>query len=155
MTTAQSTPAEVINFAAVGTSRPARRNVKKRPVHMDADLIEHCIEYGMQINAAQAAYKVDPTDSEFASFFDDLCRSRANRAMRAVLELPPKTLDGLRAKAELIQIVCKDWESLHGSVELDELRTEFVHSLASDIVRLQRAAYKTSHLPFMSQQAAE
>jgi|GEM_PF-2077601 len=148
-TIAQTTQAAVIDFAQIGKSRPPRRGVKKRPNHPDADLIEHCIEYGMQIAAGKASYKVDPTDSEFASFCDDICQSRADRALRAVLEMSPSTLDGLRAKAELVEIATNDWAAFD-DVAFDELRTKFLLSLAKDVIRFQRLAMsaKTSHLRF-------
>ncbi|MCW2112498.1 hypothetical protein ABIF21_007114 [Bradyrhizobium elkanii] len=140
----------VIDFAHTGKSRSPRRGVKKRPSHPDADLIENCIECAMQITAGKAPYKIDPTDSEFAAFCDDICRSRADRALRAVLDMSPSTLDGLRAKAGLVEVVMEDWTDYPGGVQFDELQTTFLLSLAKDVIRFQRAAMveKTSHLTF-------
>jgi hypothetical protein len=46
----------VINFAlSSATPRATRRRDRKRPDHPDADLIEHCIEYAMQIAAGLRA----------------------------------------------------------------------------------------------------
>lgn len=142
----------IIDFAHVGKSRPPRRSVKKRPSHPDADLIENCIECAMQIAAGKAPYKIDPTDSEFAAFCDDICRSRANRALRDLLDLSPSTLDGLRAKAGLVEVVMDDWQEYGGSVNLDELHSTLILSLAKDVIRFQRTAMieKTSHSSFSS-----
>lgn len=130
-----STGAPVINFATKAAGRSPRRRVGRRPDHPDADLIEHCMEYAVQISAGKIAYDVDPTDAKFASFSEDLAQSRADRAMRSILELEPTTVDGVRAKAALVKIAIEDW-----SGDLDELRQQFLISLADDVIRLQRHA---------------
>ncbi|QOZ15923.1 hypothetical protein XI02_13755 [Bradyrhizobium sp. CCBAU 21365] len=151
-TTAESSQAAIIDFGQIGKSRPPRRSVKKRPDHPDADLIESCIECAMQMAAGKAPYKIDPTDSEFAAFCDDICRSRADRALCAVLDMNPSTLDGLRAKAGLVEAVVDDWTDFPGGIQLDELHTNLLLSLAKDVIRFQRAAMieKTSHLSIAS-----
>jgi hypothetical protein len=146
-TIATETP--VINFAEKTAGRPQRKRVGKRPDHPDADLIEHCIEYGMQIAAGRAAFPIDPTDAKFAAYFDDLTQSRADRALRAALDMKPRTLDGLRAKASLVEVALGDWEAFD-TLAIDELRKKFLISLANDIIRFQRGAVKqkTSHVIF-------
>ena len=125
----------VIKFSTKTAGRSPRNRVGKRPDHPDADLIERCIEYVIQINGALISYKIDPTDAEFAAFFDDVAQSRADRALRSVLDLSPQTMDGLRAKAALIRTALDDW-----SGNLDELRQEFLISLADDVIRFQKAS---------------
>jgi hypothetical protein len=145
----KSTGAPVIDFAIkAAPGRSPRRRVVKRPDHPADDLIMNCIEYGMQIAAGRAAYEIDPTDANFASHFDDLSQSRADRALRAALDTQPLTLDGLRAKAALVNIALKDWETFD-DVLIDELRKKFLISLADDIIRFQRSAMseKTSNIP--------
>jgi hypothetical protein len=130
--------AGVIDFAAPAAARKTRRRIGKRPDHPDADLIEHCIEYAMQINAGRVAYNIDPTDAKFASFSDDLAKSRADRAMAAILEIEPVTIDGIRAKAGLIKTAMEDWEGvpLEGEIQT------FLISLADDLIRLQRHSWQ-------------
>src|ERR1019366_7075871 len=93
MPSPKSAESSVIKFSA----QPARgrRRVGKRPDHPDADLIEHCIEYAMQISAGRVAYMVDPTDAKFASYCDDLAKARGDRAMNAILDIEPVTVDGV------------------------------------------------------------
>ena len=139
MPSPKSAKTSVIEFPAKTAGRSPRNRVGKRPDHPDADLIENCIEYAIQINGALISYKIDPTDAEFAAFFDDVAQSRADRALRSVLDLPPQTMDGLRAKASLVRTAVDDWAG-----DLDELRQEFVKSLADDVIRFQRAARRRS-----------
>lgn len=142
------TPNFSANFTPQPSMRRNRRRVGKRPVHPDADLIEHCIEYAMQIAAGKAAFPVDPTDAEFAAYFDNLTQSRADRALVAALDIEPSTLDGLRAKASLVHIAMDDWDNFD-SIMIDELPKKFLISLADDVVRFQRSAVdqKTSNIP--------
>ena len=44
-------------------------------------------------------------------------------------------MDGLRAKAALVRTALDDW-----SGNLDELRQEFLISLADDVIRFQKAS---------------
>lgn len=146
---ANTQQSHVINFAVNATKPQARRRVGKRPDHPDADLIEHCIEYAMQIAAGKAAFPIDPTDATFAAYFDDLTQSRADRALVAALDTEPVTLDGLRAKASLVEIAMSDWDNFD-SIMIDRLRKKFLISLAKDVTRFQRSArdQKTSHIAF-------
>ena len=102
--------------------------------HPDAKLICLCIEYGTLIAGAQVAYNIDPTDSEFASQADSLTQTRADRAMLEIIDLETKTMDGLRAKAAIVKIAIEDW-----ACDLEEIRQDFLVSLANDAIRLQRA----------------
>ena len=127
--------APVINFAEkTKKPRPPKR-ASRRPDHPDADLIEHCIEYASQIKIAEVGYEIDPTDSEFASFTDDLAQSRAGRAMRQIIEMQPATMDGLRAKANIVAMCIDDWNG-----ELQPLQRSFLASLADDVIRFQRVS---------------
>ena len=139
MPSPKSAETSVIKFSTKSTGAGRRSRVGKRPDHPDADLIDNCIEYARQITGALISYKIDPTDAEFAAFFDDVAQSRADRALRSVLDLPPQTMDGLRAKAALVRTAVDDWAG-----DLDELRQEFVKSLADDVIRFQRAARRRS-----------
>jgi hypothetical protein len=149
-TQAIATETPVINFAEKTASRPPRKRVGKRPNHPDADLIEYCIEYGMQIAAGKAAFPIDPTNATFAAYFDNLTQSRADRALVSVLDMDPVTLDGLRAKASLVEVAMSDWDAFD-SIMIDELRKKFLISLANDINRFQRSAMdqQTSHISFL------
>jgi hypothetical protein len=144
-----TTETPVINFAERTAPRLPRKSVGKRPDHPDADLIEHCIEYAMQIAAGRAAFPIDPTDAKFAAYFDNLTQSRANRALCAALDMEPQTLDGLRAKASLVEVALGDWDAFD-TILIDELRKKFLISLANDIIRFHRGAekQKTSHIIF-------
>jgi hypothetical protein len=104
----------------------------------------------MQIAAGRAAFPVDPTDAKFAAYFDDLAQSRANRALVAALDMEPATMDGLRAKASLVEVALSDWEAFDTTL-IDDLRKKFLMSLANDIIRFQRSAskQKTSHINFV------
>ena len=132
----KSAETSVIKFSTKTAGRSPRNRVGKRPDHPDADLIENCIEYAMQINGANISYKIEPTDAEFASFTDDVAQSRADRALRLAADCVAKTMDGLRAKAALVRTALDDW-----SGNLDELRQEFLISLADDVIRFQRASF--------------
>jgi hypothetical protein len=136
MPSPKSAKTSVIKFPAKSSCAARRSRVGKRPDHPDADLIEHCIEYAMQITGALTSYKIDPTDAEFAAFFDNVAQSRADRALRSALDLPPQTMDGLRAKAAIVRTALDDW-----SGNLDELRQEFLISLANDVIRFQKASF--------------
>ena len=135
MPSPKSTKTSVIKFPAKTAGRSPRNRVGKRPDHPDADLIENCIGCAMHITGALTSYNIDPTGAEFAAFFDDLAQSRADRALRSALDLPPQTMDGLRAKAALVRTALDDW-----SGNLDELRQEFLISLADDAIRFQKAS---------------
>src|SRR5664279_913412 len=140
MPSPKSAETSVIKFSTKTAGRSPRNRVGKRPDHPDADLIDNCIEYARQITGALISYKIDPTDAEFAAFFDDVAQSRADRALRSALDLPPKTMDGLRAKAALVRTALDDW-----SGNLDELRQEFLISLADDVIRFQKASFALDH----------
>ncbi len=134
MITLETATADVLtpNFATQPKGRARRR---RQASHVDADLIDLCIEYGMQIAAGRAAYEIDPTDSDFAHIADNIAQARAGRAMTAILEREPLTIDGVRAKAAIVKLAIEDW-----SGDLDDLRQNFIISLADDVVRLQRHA---------------
>jgi hypothetical protein len=135
MPSPKSAKTSVIKFPAKSSGAGRRSRVGKRPDRPDADLIEHCIEYAMQISAGRVAYMVDPTDAKFASYCDDLAQSRADRAMNAILDIEAVTIDGVRAKAALVKLSIEDWDG-----DLDELRQSFLISLADDMIRIQRHA---------------
>ena len=139
MPSPKSAKTSVIKFPAKSSCAARRSRVGKRPDHPDADLIENCIGCAMHITGALTSYNIDPTGAEFAAFFDNVAQSRADRALRSVLDLPPQTMDGLRAKASLVRTAVDDWAG-----DLDELRQEFVKSLADDVIRFQRAARRRS-----------
>jgi hypothetical protein len=125
----------IIDFA-VRTAKPrTTKRAGKRPEHPDAELIEHCIEYASQIKVAEVGYEIDPTDSDFASFSDTLAQSRATRAMRQIVALKPSTMDGLRAKANIVAMCIDDWNG-----ELQPLQRSFLTSLAEDVIRFQRVS---------------
>lgn len=137
MNTAQASDivSPIIDFAVrTAKPRPTKR-ASKRPEHPDAELIEHCIEYASQIKVAEVGYEIDPTDSDFASFSDTLAQSRATRAMRQIVELKPNTMDGLRAKANIVAMCIDDWNG-----ELQPLQRSFLTSLAEDVIRFQRVS---------------
>ncbi|MDB5579645.1 MAG: hypothetical protein JWR80_4821 [Bradyrhizobium sp.] len=129
------TPSPVINFATANSDRKSERRASKQPDHPDADLIAACIEYATQIHAGQTAYKIDPTDAKFASVADTAAQRRADRAMVQILDLPPRTMDGMRAKAAIVEMALEDWTS-----DLDDLRQNFIITLANDVIRFQRAS---------------
>ena len=54
--------------------------------------------------------------------------------MLEIIDLETKTMDGLRAKAAIVKIAIEDW-----ACDLDEIRQDFLVSLANDAIRLQRA----------------
>lgn len=137
MNTAQASAivSPIIDFATKTAKPKSPRRVSRRPDHPDAGLIEHCIEYASQTKAAEVCYLIDPTDSEFAAFADDLSRSRANRAMRQALELAPVTMDGLRAKAAVVVHCIDEWGG-----ELTDMHRQFLASLAEDVIRFQRVS---------------
>ncbi|WFU58330.1 hypothetical protein QA639_12870 [Bradyrhizobium pachyrhizi] len=72
------------------------------------------------------------------------CRDRHSAMTRTgtspVLDLSPATLDGLRAKAGLVEVVMDDWADFPGGVQLDELQSTLILSLAKDVIRFQRTA---------------
>jgi hypothetical protein len=120
-----STATPVINFATANSDRKSARRASKQPDHPDADLIAACIEYATQVHAGQIAYKIDPTDAKFASVADTV----------QILDLPPRTMDGMRAKAAIVEMALEDWTS-----DLDDLRQSFIITLANDVIRFQRAS---------------
>jgi hypothetical protein len=138
-----SSAAQVINFAET-KKKPRSVRKAKQSDHPDAELIECCMEYAAQIKIAEVGYLIDPTDSEFAEFADNLAQSRARRAMTQLLDLAPTTMDGLRAKAAIVAICIEDW---NGAIE--GIPREFVVSLAEDVIRFQRAsvAMKQNDVP--------
>jgi (p)ppGpp synthase/HD superfamily hydrolase len=120
-----STATPVINFATANSDRKSARRASKQPDHPDADLIAACIEYATQVHAGQIAYKIDPTDAKFASVADTV----------QILDLPPRTMDGMRAKAAIVEMALEDW-----TCDLDDLRQSFIITLANDVIRFQRAS---------------
>jgi hypothetical protein len=44
-------------------------------------------------------------------------------------------MDGMRAKAAIVEMALEDWTS-----DLDDLRQSFIITLANDVIRFQRAS---------------
>jgi hypothetical protein len=137
---AQQPAATILNFAipAQADLVDAREKVVggRRRAHPDRKLIEACVEYAFQRCGAEACFVVDPTDSEFASFTDDIARSRAARVLTTATRCRPSTMDGLRAQAALIPVMFADGTDNY----LDPSDRTFLLSLSADIVRLQQSA---------------
>jgi hypothetical protein len=122
----------VIDFSTQTGAARKRRPNPVRSVHPDADLIETCIEVASHIAAGAAAFVVDPTDSDFANGADTRAQARAMRNLSKLYEMEADSFDGLRAKAELIPILLKDWNG-----HFDEIGQKFLISIADDVRRLQ------------------
>jgi hypothetical protein len=140
-TQASSAQAPVINFAGRTDDRKKTRRQGQRRLpavvsdHPDSILITACIEYAMQIRAAQVTYEIDPTDSEFAAFMDPAAQGKARARLAVIMNNKPTTMDGLRAKAALMPIILEDW-----SGDLDKIEIGFLTSVTDDVVRFQKAA---------------
>jgi hypothetical protein len=106
-----------------------------RKTHPNRTLIENCVDYAVHMQGALAGFDVDPTDSEYASATDSIFRARARRHLVSATRIKACTIDGLRAKAALIPIIIA---SAAGCLE--EPEAKFLQSLATDIVRIQRAS---------------
>jgi hypothetical protein len=130
----RSTETPVLNFATA-TARSRRKPLSLRVTHPDAGLIESCIEYAMEMAGTQIAYEVDPTDSDFAAFFDTKAQGRGEKALQFITECEARTMDGLRAKAAIVETVLQDWND-----NLEKLGHDFLVSLARDVIRHQQAS---------------
>lgn len=149
--TTTPTPSPVIDFAS--ESRKRFDNTTKKPEgvrgsgwHPDGALIIKCLELAVDIKAGEALYMIDPTDGEFANLADTRHRNRADRALAYITAFRPTTLDGLKAKARLVDLVLVDIHAIDG-IELD-----FLKSAASDVCRFHDAL--TNHASGMTMVAA-
>jgi hypothetical protein len=124
----QSAKSSIVKFAH-------RERAAKRPAHPDAKLINACIEYCMALSGAEAAFKTDPTDSHFAVPAAEEAETRAAVALALATKIEPITTDGLRAKAACVAEALGKCDNY-----LDEISSEFLLSLAADVIRFHRAA---------------
>jgi hypothetical protein len=137
-----SQTAEIIappNFAGTVIPTPYRKKQKeKRANHPDKALIDNCVEFGVHVAGALGAFEVDPTgNNDFAAFHDDLCGTRAAPHLLKATRLKAKSMDGLRAKAQMVAIILKNNS---GSVMFeDDDEIAFIKSLVEDVIRFQRA----------------
>jgi hypothetical protein len=141
MTATQTTPtpSPVINFAtATGGKKP--RLYDRIAAHPDAVLIENCIKYVAEISSArEPIFVVDPTgDNDFAGAFTTKARNRADRALTLITAGEPQTMDGLRAKAAIMDPMLAVCDGL-----LEAIDHDFLASLARDVIRLHRASQVT------------
>jgi hypothetical protein len=123
----------VINFAESKVNRRA----KPQPIqlaHPDAPLITACVAYAAAMGGVAAAFCADPTaDSDFAQAVDIRALAAARKHMAAAANYLPSTMDGLRAKAEIV-IAMLETETATASVK------PFMRSLVEDIARFHQAS---------------
>lgn len=123
----------------LSTGVPSKRTTKTKPGdHPDADLIRCCVAYASAIAGAAAAYKADPTsDCDFANATDGRALATARKLMGHAANYLPTTLDGLRAKGEIIELIME--------TEVDTASAiSFMRSVADDIARFHKAAMATA-----------
>lgn len=118
--------------------------------HPDATLISLCVEYGALTSGQRQAFKIDPTDSLFASQLDTRFMRRATALLEEAARIAAVTPDGLRAKANVVHwLVNQDL----APTELVELN--LIESLADDIANFHRGMPNGSHeKPFRTQDEA-
>jgi hypothetical protein len=113
---------------------------EKARAHPDATLISLCVEYGALTSGQQQAFRIDPTDSLFASQLDGRLMRRATALLEEAGKIAAVTPDGLRAKAGVVHwLVNQDL----APTELVEL--VFIESLADDIANFHRGMPNGSH----------
>ncbi|NGX99831.1 MAG: hypothetical protein G4V63_33025, partial [Candidatus Afipia apatlaquensis] len=102
------------------------RAKKRKPAgrHPDHALISHAIEYVAHMKGADAGYNVDPTDSDIAAPFDTKHRAVARLAFSRLTKLKANTIDGLRAKAAVMEHVAYELSQFAADgTEVDFLRS--------------------------------
>ncbi len=106
------------------------------PSHPDASLLKACVAVAVALRGAEGAYEADATSGkEFAAAIDGGLIERAEKALAAAANCQPTTLDGFRAKADIVDMAFQVMPS--GGV-----RT-FLQSLCADITRLHKASADT------------
>lgn len=93
----------------------------------DSGLIRSCIAFSQAVAAAEAAFKVDPTDSEFAEELDTGTLSAREEALKE-MTTPATTVEGLRAKALVTPFVVQD-----AAGRMDEREEAFFLQFAVDM----------------------
>lgn len=112
-------------------SNASRHVVQSTSAHPDAEIIETCIAFAVAAGGIAAAFKVDPTgECDFASKRDTVYLRQEERLLAALVEMKPVTMDGLRAKAAIVEMVID---------QRSEGQEQFFKSLAADVISMQRA----------------
>lgn len=111
--------------------------MKQRPSHPDASLLKACVSFAVAVRGASGAYDADVTDGcEFAQTVDQELLKRAQQALCEVTSYLPSTLDGLRSKAEIVDMAFEAMPSA-------PLKA-FLQSLSADVARFHKAAADAS-----------
>ena len=144
MSTAQTASAAtpILNFATVAESKKPRPRLYDRvAAHPDVSLIETCVSYASAIGStSEATFKVDPTgNNDFAAMVATKSRNRADRLLAQITATAPRTMDGLRAKAAVMEVMLADCDL--GALEPEHY--SFLNSVARNVVELQRASQET------------
>ena len=107
------------------------------PSHPDAPLLKACVSVAVALRGASGAYEADTTDDkDFAAAIDGEMIERAAKALAEAGDYRTATLDGLRAKAEVIDMTFEAMPS--------DIAHKFLRSLCADIARFHRASPDTS-----------
>lgn len=103
------------------------------PSHPDAPLLKACVSVAVALRGASGAYEADTTDDkDFAAAIDSALLKRAEKALTEAADYLPSTLDGIRAKAEIVNMAIEAMPS--GIVK------GFLLSLSADIARFHKAS---------------
>ncbi|WP_375413098.1 hypothetical protein [uncultured Bradyrhizobium sp.] len=108
---------------------------KANSPHPDAQLIAACVAYGFVMGGAAAGWRIDPTDSDFAGPADIRNLRKGEALIEKMKGLETKTLDGIAAKAGVVELICSS-----GSNYVSPDEVEFTSSLAKDIMNFQLSA---------------
>ncbi len=145
LTTVQHNTAPEVVFPNFGAQpakavkiKPTRRGASAKSTveqHPDFALINACVDFAKHTAAARAAFSVDPTDNnDFGAYHDGLSTNRALKSLEMVIAMHALTLDGLRAKASLVDVILND---LDGS-PMEEYHEATFRSLAEDVKTFQQ-----------------
>lgn len=107
------------------------------PSHPDASLLKACVAVAVALRGAEGAYEADATSGkDFAAAIDGELIKRAEKALADATNCQPTTLDGIRAKADIVVLAFQVMPS--GGVR------KFLQSLSADLTRLHKASTDTN-----------
>jgi hypothetical protein len=121
-----------VDFSVAAAAATKSQVSKLKVDHPDATLIQACINFAIAMRGASGAFEVDPTvDCDLAQAADKRLMRQASKEQSLIAATRPSTLDGLRAKAAIVDMAL--------DLDRDDM-SFFLRSLAADVIRFHRAA---------------
>lgn len=135
-TALHSAPPQILDFPPTARPPLEERSDAEAEAHPDADLIRACVRFGIAVRGSSGGFEADPTgDCIFASAKSEALLKRAEKEWRFASNYLPSTMDGLRAKAAIVEM----------AIDIDQPSLKaFLRSFADDVVRFHRASANTN-----------